>query len=644
MQITGQMLIGRHSITGNGKPLFAFNPATGENMGAPAFGSGSTDNVDAACVLAAAAFDPYRSLPLSVRAAFLERIADGITALGDALIQRAHDESGLPKARLEGERGRTTGQLKLFAQVVRSGQWLGATLDSPLPDRKPLPRSDLRMQKIALGPVAVFGASNFPLAFSVAGGDTAAALAAGCPVVVKAHSAHLGTSEMVGRVIQQAAAEMDLPEGVFSLIVGAGRTVGEALVSHPAIKAVGFTGSRAGGTSLMHVAARRLEPIPVYAEMSSINPVFLLPGALALRGEAIARGFVDSLVLGAGQFCTNPGLAIAVDSPALTAFTQAASAALAAKPAQTMLTAGIHQAYELGEQKLAGTAGVKPVAQGLKATGPTQACAALLVTDAATFLSRPELEDEVFGPASTLVRCKDEQELLNVAEHFAGQLTATIQMDRDDVAEARRLVPILERKAGRILVNGFPTGVEVSHAMVHGGPFPATADSRVTSVGTASIERFLRPVCYQDFPAALMPEALADGNPLGLWRKLDGKLYRDERAALVLALRGRRLSRPQQCGRRNQSIRFDSIRFVSPATISQCDGCYSQFTFEASRGWPSFNRYYCPAAGDFVLGVAKVLLVAGALIPAVPLLLLGNPEFGEPVGLPLSEFVMPGVP
>jgi NADP-dependent aldehyde dehydrogenase len=526
MSITGEMLIGRQAVRGGEKPLRAFNPATGSDIAEPVFGSGTVANVHEACELAAKAFDPYRQLPLAVRAEFLERIADGITALGDGLIQRAHEESGLPKARLEGERGRTTGQLKLFAEVVRAGQWLAATLDSPLPERKPLPRSDLRMQKIPLGPVAVFGASNFPLAFSVAGGDTAAALAAGCPVVVKAHRAHLGTSEMVGRVIQRVAREMDLPEGVFSMIVGAGSSVGEALVAHPAIKAVGFTGSRAGGTSLMRVAAARHEPIPVYAEMSSINPVFLLPGALAARGEAIARGFVDSLVLGAGQFCTNPGLAIAVDSDALKDFVATASAALAAKPAQTMLTAGIHAAYEDGEGKLAGTQGVEAVAHGAAPTGPTQARAALFVTDARTFLSTPALEDEVFGPASTIVRCKNEQELLEVAEHFAGQLTATLQMSGDDLPGARKLVPVLERKAGRILINGFPTGVEVSHAMVHGGPFPATSDSRVTSVGTTSIERFLRPVCYQDFPADLLPEALADSNPLELWRRVDGEITR----------------------------------------------------------------------------------------------------------------------
>ncbi|WP_144137567.1 aldehyde dehydrogenase (NADP(+)) [Paraburkholderia sp. BCC1884] len=526
MSITGEMLIGRQAVRGEEKPLHAFNPSTGSDIAEPVFGSGTVANVNAACELAHKAFDPYRNLPLSVRAEFLERIADGITALGDVLIERAMQESGLPKARLEGERGRTTGQLKLFAQVVRAGQWLDATLDSPLPERKPLPRSDLRLQKIALGPVAVFGASNFPLAFSVAGGDTAAALAAGCPVVVKAHRAHLGTSELVGRVIQRVAQEMDLPEGVFSMIVGAGNSVGEALVAHPAIKAVGFTGSRAGGLSLMRVAAARAEPIPVYAEMSSINPVFVLPNALAQRGEALARGFVDSLVLGAGQFCTNPGLAIAIDSDALKGFVATASEALTAKPAQTMLTSGIHAAYEEGEGKLAALKGVETVARGVDTTGPTQARAALFVTDAPTFLATPALEDEVFGPASTVVRCKDEQELLAVAEHFAGQLTATLLMDSADLASAKKLVPILERKAGRILVNGFPTGVEVCHAMVHGGPFPATSDSRATSVGTTSIDRFLRPVCYQDFPADLLPEALVDGNPLDLWRRRDGEITR----------------------------------------------------------------------------------------------------------------------
>lgn len=526
MRITGEMLIGYRAVRGTERALRAYNPSAGAEISEPVFGAGSVADVDAACQFAAQAFDPYRALPLEVRAQFLERIADRISDLGDALILRAQEETGLPKARLEGERGRTMGQLRLFAQVVQAGQWLDATLDSAQPERKPMPRSDLRMQKIALGPVAVFGASNFPLAFSVAGGDTAAAFAAGCPVVVKAHHAHLGTSEMVGRAIQAVAMEMGLPEGVFSMIVGAGNTVGEALVAHPAIKAVGFTGSRAGGTSLMKVAAARAEPIPVYAEMSSINPVFLLPGALNARADKIASGFADSLTLGAGQFCTNPGLAIAVESDGLKAFVTAASKALSGKPALTMLTEGIHAAYLEGEKKLAGTSGVETVARGVEESGPTQARAALFMTDTATFLATPALEDEVFGPASTIVACKDEKELLAVAEHFEGQLTATLQMESGDLSLARQLLPVLERKAGRILVNGFPTGVEVSYAMVHGGPFPATSDSRVTSVGATSIERFLRPVCYQDFPAELLPEALVDDNPLEIWRRRDGEITR----------------------------------------------------------------------------------------------------------------------
>ncbi|CAM2157553.1 Alpha-ketoglutaric semialdehyde dehydrogenase 2 [Pararobbsia alpina] len=527
MQISGEMLIGAKAVRGAEGEIKAFSPAAGQAIATPVFGAGSIKDVDAACVLAQQAFEPYRALPLSRRAEFLERIADGIANLGDALIERAHEESGLLKARLEGERGRTVGQLKLFAQLVADGRWLDATLDSALPDRKPLPRSDLRMQKVPLGPVAVFGASNFPLAFSVAGGDTASALAAGCPVVVKAHGAHLGTSEMVGRVIQHVAKEMGMPDGVFSLVLGAGNAVGEALVAHPAIRAVGFTGSRGGGTALMRIAAARRVPIPVYAEMSSINPVFALPAALAARGEAMARAYVDSLALGAGQFCTNPGLVFAIRGPALDAFIAAASEAVTGKPAQTMLTEGIQQAYAKGEGRLMATQGVTTAARGAKETGPTQARAALFVTDAATFLGTHALEDEVFGPASIIIACDDAAQLLAVAAHVEGQLTTTLQLDEGDIALAQRLVPILENKAGRLLVNGYPTGVEVSHAMVHGGPYPATSDSRTTSVGTMAIERFLRPVCYQDFPAALLPAALADNNPLGLWRLRDGRFTKE---------------------------------------------------------------------------------------------------------------------
>lgn len=523
MTLTGEMLIGATSVAGTDGGQRAFNPTTNAEIAEPRFGFGTAADVDRAATLAAAAFDGYRALPMARRAAFLEAIADQIMALGDALLERAHAETGLPLARLAGERGRTVGQLRMFAGVVRDGHFLRATIDPAQPQRQPAPRPDLRLAKIPLGPVAVFGASNFPLAFSVAGGDTASALAAGAPVVVKAHGAHLGTSELVGRAIQRAAREQGLPEGVFSLLIGAGRSLGEALVAHPAIKAVGFTGSRQGGLALVAIANRRPEPIPVYAEMSAINPVFLLPAALAQRADAIGQGFADSLTLGAGQFCTNPGLVLGVEGPDLDRFVQAAGAALAHKGAQTMLTAGIHGAYCSGVETMAATPGVQPVAQGMGAGVLHNAAQArLFLTEARTLLAEPALSAEVFGPACLVVRARDMEELLAVAEHLEGQLTATLHLEESDHPLARRLLPVLERKAGRLLVNGFPTGVEVCHAMVHGGPFPSTSNAMFTSVGASSIDRFLRPVCYQDMPDALLPAALQQANPLGMWRLTDG--------------------------------------------------------------------------------------------------------------------------
>ncbi|PSJ47739.1 aldehyde dehydrogenase (NADP(+)) [Zobellella endophytica] len=522
MQIRGEMLIGAQSATGTTAPVFAINPASGAQL-QPGFAGDDGTRVRQACELAGQAFDDYRARPLEERARLLEAIANQILALGDALIERTMAETGLPRPRLEGERGRTVGQLRLFAAVVRAGDFVDARLDPALPERQPLPRADLRQRHIPLGPVAVFGASNFPLAFSVAGGDTASALAAGCPVVVKAHSAHPGTSELVGRAVQRAVAECGLPEGVFSLLFGSGNLVGSALVAHPAIKAVGFTGSRGGGTALMHIAANRPEPIPVYAEMSSINPVFLLPQALEARADAIAKGFVGSLTMGAGQFCTNPGLVIAVEGPALERFLATAAAELANAAGQTMLTPGIHNAYDQGVARLAGHPGVTELARGQGGGAPNQCRAGLYVTSAEAFLADTALHEEVFGSASLVIRCKSVAELGRIAERLEGQLTATLQLDEGDVAAARALLPVLERKAGRILCNGYPTGVEVCHAMVHGGPFPATSDSRSTSVGSAAIFRFLRPVCYQDLPAALLPAELQDDNPLGLRRLLDGR-------------------------------------------------------------------------------------------------------------------------
>ncbi|AXF05396.1 aldehyde dehydrogenase (NADP(+)) [Paraburkholderia hospita] len=527
MEIRGELIIGQHEVKARGGDVYAIAAASGERI-QPAFGAATSDDVERACTLAEEAFDAYRQLPDEQRAQFLDAIAQAIVDLGAVLTERAHLETGLPLPRLEGERMRTVGQLKLFASLVRDGRWHGAVIDAAQPQRTPQPRPDLRLRRIGLGPVAVFGASNFPLAFSVAGGDTASALAAGCPVVVKAHPSHLGTSELVARAIAKAALDTGMPEGVFSMVLGDGIAIGEALVRHPAIQAVGFTGSRQGGLALQRIAQSRREPIPVYAEMSSINPVVLLPAALGARGAAIARDFVDSLTLGAGQFCTNPGLVVAIEGPAFDAFCAAAVEALIAKPATTMLSPGIHGAYCRGVERLATRSGVAKLAAGKPASGAYEAVAALLRTDAESFLADESLEDEVFGPSSLVIACRDFDELHRVLRRLSGQLTATVQLDDDDHALARKLLPTLERKAGRVLFNGFPTGVEVSYAMVHGGPFPSTSDSRTTSVGASAIDRFLRPVCYQAVPDTLLPEALQADNPRGIWRLVDGQLVRDQ--------------------------------------------------------------------------------------------------------------------
>jgi alpha-ketoglutaric semialdehyde dehydrogenase len=522
MNITGDLLIGAALVRGQKGEVRALNPATGEPL-EPAFFGGTEEDVNHACTLAAEAFDAYRATTLEARASFLEAIAQGILDLGDELIDRVVCESGLARPRIEGERGRTCGQLRLFASVVRAGRWLNPVLDPALPDRKPLPRPDLRSRKIPLGPIAVFGASNFPLAFSVAGGDTAAALAAGCPVVAKSHPSHLGTSELIGKVIQSAVTACSLPAGVFSLLVGDGNAVGEALVRHPAIQAVAFTGSRRGGLALVAIAASRPQPIPVFAEMSSTNPVFLLPAALAERGPAIAKGLVDSATLGVGQFCTKPGIVLAIAGPDFDQFLIHAAEAMQAAAPGTMLNARIHKAFVSGIETLQHADSVKQAAQGQPpSTATCSAQAALFATSAAAVLASPLLTEEVFGPMTLLVSCNDDAEMLAVTEQLEGQLTATIHLADSDLALARRLLPTLERKVGRILINGFPTGVEVSNAMVHGGPFPSTSDSRATSVGGMAIERFLRPICYQNFPAQLLPEALQDGNPLSLWRLVDG--------------------------------------------------------------------------------------------------------------------------
>lgn len=521
MQILGHTVIGQRTFLAGGARVKAFAAATGEPL-APEFAASTLDDLNHACVLAEAAFNPYRALPDACRADFLDAIAKGVDELGATLIDRVHAETGLPLQRLAPEHRRTVNQLKMFADLVRGGRWQQAVLDDPLPERQPLPRADLRQRRIGVGPVAVFGSSNFPLAFSVAGGDTASALAAGCPVIVKAHPAHLGTSELVARVIQQAAKDTAMPEGVFSLVIDANIEIGQALVAHPLIQAVGFTGSRRGGLALVQIAQSRAEPIPVYAEMSSINPVFLLPGALDDRASHIAEAFVESLVVGVGQLCTNPGLLLAVKSPALEVFVAAAAQALADKPAGTMLSPNIHEAYMRGIGSLCRIPGVEQAATGRDAQSRSEGQPVLFRTSFAQFMAQPSLAQENFGPSAVLVECANAEELHTALTSLEGQLTTTLHTGPGDDSTVRTLLPVMERKSGRILFNDFPTGVEVNNAMVHGGPFPATSDSRSTSVGTTAIDRFLRPVCYQNVPAQFLPTVLEDANPQGIWRLHNG--------------------------------------------------------------------------------------------------------------------------
>jgi NADP-dependent aldehyde dehydrogenase len=514
------MLIGAADVRGSAGEVRGVDPATGERLD-PSYGLGDHSDVDRAVSLAWAAFPVYRATSLTARSAFLATVADNIEALGDTLVTRVVAETGIPGPRVRGELARTTNQLRLFAAVVADGRFLGARLDTPDPGRTPLPKPDLRQRKVPLGPVAVFSASNFPLAFSVAGGDTASAFAAGAPVVVKAHSAHPGTSELVGRAIRAAVAEHGLPEGTFSLLFGDGRDLGTALVRHPRIAAVGFTGSRSGGLALVAAAASRAVPVPVYAEMSSVNPVILLPGALAESGATLGTEFVTSLTTSAGQLCTNPGLVFALGDA--DAFVAAAAEAVGAAPGAAMLNANIQQSYVDGTDRLAGAEGVTEVAAG-GVDGTIGACgqARLFTTDGATFLANHALQEEVFGAASLVVRVADIAQLERILDTLEGQLTATVHAAGSDQDTAAALLPRLELLAGRVLFGGWPTGVEVGHAVVHGGPFPATSNPATTSVGTLAIERWLRPVAYQNIPDALLPDELRADNPLGVPRLRDG--------------------------------------------------------------------------------------------------------------------------
>ena len=500
------MLTGKHLIAGlwvAGETTFTSSPATGA---AQTFSVGTPAHVDAAALAAEAAFPSYSALGRDQRAAFLDRIADEIEARGAEITAIGTSETGLPAARLEGERGRTTGQLRLFASHIREGNYLDRRHSPAQPDRKPAPRPDIKMVQRPIGPVAVFGASNFPLAFSVAGGDTASALAAGCPVVVKGHSAHPGTSEIVGQAVDAAIRALGLHPGVFSLVQGGSRDVGEALVQHPLIKAVGFTGSLGGGRALFDLCARRPEPIPFFGELGSVNPMFLLPAAVAARGEAIATGWAGSLTMGAGQYCTNPGIAVVIDGPQAQTFIAAAKEAVGQIGAQTMLTDGIAAAYRQGRDRVAAQTGVQAVLTSV--CDMRQATPYLYEVSGDDWLGNHALAEEVFGPLGLIVVVKDAAQMLQMAQSLAGQLTCTLHLDDGDTEQARHLMPVLERKAGRVLANGFPTGVEVVDAQVHGGPYPASTNFGATSVGTLSIRRWLRPVAYQNMPDALLPADL----------------------------------------------------------------------------------------------------------------------------------------
>jgi len=498
---------GKHLIAGNwvaGDTTFTSEPAHGPQH---SFSVGIPEHVEAAANAAEQAFWRYGYSSRDERAVFLRRIADEIDARGDAIIEIGSQETGLPEARLIGERGRTVGQLHLFASHIEQGDYLDRRHDEALPDRLPLPRPDLRMLQRPVGPVAVFGASNFPLAFSTAGGDTAAALAAGCPVIVKGHSAHPGTGEIVAQAIAAAIEAQGIDPGVFSHIQGGKRDVGQALVQHPFIKAVGFTGSLVGGRALFDLCAQRPDPIPFFGELGSVNPMFLLPNALSARGAAIASGWVGSLTMGAGQFCTNPGIAVVIDGPDADAFIAAAREGLAAVSEQTMLTDGIADAYRSGAHRIQASAGVQEVLTSsceLRSAKPY-----LFATTGKTWLANEVLGEEVFGPLGLVVKVADFDEMLSIARAIHGQLTCSLHLDPADSDQARALMPILERKAGRLLANGYPTGVEVCDAMVHGGPYPASTNFGATSVGTLSIRRFLRPVCYQNMPTDILPDDIA---------------------------------------------------------------------------------------------------------------------------------------
>lgn len=520
--LTGKSIIGWNRGAGSDLAGRGVNPVNGKEL-EPAYVAATDEEVARACQLAGTAFPHYSALSPARRAAFLRAIASRIEGLGGALTDRMTSETALPAARVEGERARTCGQLRMFADLIEEGSWADARIESAKPERAPIPKPDLRSWWVPAGPVAVFCAGNFPLAFSVAGGDTASALAAGCPVVVNAHSGHPGTAELVGVAVMEAARETGMPEGVFSLVYGAGFSVGQSLVKHPAIRGVGFTGSRAGGTALMALAAARPVPIPVFAEMSSANPVFILESALRERWGTIATGLHASVTGGGGQFCTKPGLVFLVAGREADQFVAKLGALMADTPSCALLNRGIAENFAVKRGRLGSIASVQTVAEGVAQQ------AGLFLTNSRAWRKNGVLHEEVFGPSALVVVCESNADMITSAEALEGQLTASLHAESGDTELARALLPVLARKAGRVIHNGFPTGVEVCHAMVHGGPFPATSDGRSTSVGSTAITRWTRPVCFQNMPAGLLPAEVQDGNPRKLWRLVDGERSRAPR-------------------------------------------------------------------------------------------------------------------
>lgn len=519
--ITGKNYIGNQlSATGN-KSFKTFNPLLNiENDWN--FTEASNNEVNQAMALASEAFKTYSKISGAKKAKFLRTIAEEIEALGDELLEVYSAESGLPQGRAIGERGRTMGQLQAFANHVEAGHWVEASIDTAQPDRQPLPKVDLRKMNMALGPVVVFGASNFPLAFSTAGGDTASALAAGCPVIVKSHPMHAGTGELVASAIIKAAQKTGMPNGVFSNLNSSGIEVGRQLVQHPKVKAVGFTGSINGGRALYDLAAKRDEPIPVFAEMGSINPVVLLPKALKNRAEQIAKTYAGSITLGTGQFCTNPGLIIGLKSEELTNFVNTLAAEIVEVEPSCMLHPNIAGAYNVNKEKALSQNGIDVLGDYKNNVKSNFAKQAVATVSGDTFLNNPTLHHEVFGPYSLVVQCENESQLETVVSNLEGQLTGTIISDDNEISTYPNIVEAMQNRVGRIIFNGVPTGVEVCPSMQHGGPYPASTDSRFTAVGVDAIKRWVRPFSYQDWPNELLPDALKNDNPLNILRHVNG--------------------------------------------------------------------------------------------------------------------------